>query len=81
MRADAEAYADRADVRSALAALSVERRRSVVWHHVIGLSFREIATRLGIREDAAKLRSSRGMSELRERFGVKARGRKTTDHE
>ena len=82
VRGDAEAYADRADVRSALAALSEERRRSVIWHHVIGLSFREIATRLGIREDAAKLRSSRGMSELREHFGVKARGRKRTpDHE
>ena len=81
VRADAEAYADRADVRLALATLSIERRRSVVWHHVIGLSFREIATRLGIREDAAKLRSSRGMGELRERFGVKSRGRKTADHE
>ena len=81
VRADAEAYTDRADVRSALATLSIERRRSVVWHHVIGLSFREIATRLGIREDAAKLRSSRGMGELRERFGVKSRARKTADHE
>lgn len=81
VRAAADAYADRADVRSALARLSPERRRPVLWHHVIGLSFREIATRLGIREDAAKLRSSRGMGELRERFGVKSRGRKATDHE
>jgi len=81
VRADAEAYADGADVRSALATLSIERRRSVVWHHVIGLSFREIAARLGIREDAAKLRSSRGMGELRERFGVKSHARKTADHE
>jgi RNA polymerase sigma-70 factor (ECF subfamily) len=81
VRADAETYADRADVRAALATLSVERRRPVIWHHVIGLSFREIATRLGIREDAAKLRSSRGMGELREQFGVKPRGRKTAGHE
>jgi RNA polymerase sigma-70 factor (ECF subfamily) len=76
VRADAEAYADRADVRSALTALSGDRRRAVVWHHVLGLSFRDIASRLGIREDAAKLRSSRGMGELRERFGVR-RGKKT----
>ena len=48
-----------------------------MWHHVLGLSFREIATRLGIREDAAKLRSSRGMSELREKFGVKPKGKQS----
>jgi RNA polymerase sigma-70 factor (ECF subfamily) len=80
-RADAEAYADRADVRAALAALSIERRRPVIWHHVIGLSFREIAVKLGIREDADKLRSSRGMGELRERFGVKPRGTNSANHE
>jgi RNA polymerase sigma factor (sigma-70 family) len=69
VRADAESYADRADVRGALAALSPERRKPVVWHHLIGMSFREIAARLGIREDAAKLRSSRAMGELRARLG------------
>jgi DNA-directed RNA polymerase specialized sigma24 family protein len=37
----------------------------VLWHHVWGLSFREIAKRLRIGEDAAKLRSSRGMADLR----------------
>ena len=72
VRAEADAYADRADVRSALAALAPERRQPVVWHHVIGLSFREIAVKLGIREDAAKLRSSRGMGELRERLRCEA---------
>jgi RNA polymerase sigma-70 factor (ECF subfamily) len=81
VRADADAFADRADVRAALATLPAERRRPVVWHHVIGLSFREIAARLGIREDAAKLRSSRAMGELRRQFGVKPRGRKTAGHE
>src|SRR5262245_39686700 len=85
VRADADAYPDRADVRAGLGALPVERRRPLIWHHVIGLSFREIAARLGIREDAAKLRSSRGMGELREQFGVKPQGRntgrKTAGHE
>ena len=80
VRADADAYADRADVRSALAALAPERRQPVVWHHLFGVSFREIAVKLGIREDAAKLRSSRGMGELRERFGVQPRGKKA-DHD
>jgi RNA polymerase sigma-70 factor, ECF subfamily len=65
VRADAEAFADRAIVREALAGLAPERRRPLVWHHVLGFSFREIAKRLGIREDAAKLRSSRAMAELR----------------
>lgn len=65
MRAEADAYADRADVRAALATLPAGRRRPLIWHHVLGVSFREIAHRLGIREDAAKLRSSRAMAELR----------------
>ncbi len=67
-RAEAEAYPEKAAVHAALGALSSDRRRPLVWHHVWGLSFREIATRLGIRADAAKLRSSRGMSELRSRL-------------
>jgi DNA-directed RNA polymerase specialized sigma24 family protein len=44
----------------------------VVWHHVFGWSFRAIAARLGIRESAAKLRSSRGVAELRERLRTAA---------
>jgi RNA polymerase sigma-70 factor (ECF subfamily) len=67
----ADRYAERVEVRDALAALPVSRRRPVVWHHVLGLSFREIAMRLSIREAAAKLRSSRGMAELRVRLGRK----------
>jgi RNA polymerase sigma-70 factor (ECF subfamily) len=65
---EAESYATRADVHSALAALPLPRRRAVVWHHLFGLSFREIAQRLGIRETAAKLRSSRGVADLRARL-------------
>jgi RNA polymerase sigma-70 factor (ECF subfamily) len=68
VRGEAEAYAVRAEVRDTLAALPPPRRRAVIWHHVIGLSFREIAERLGIRETAAKLRSSRGMAEMRIRL-------------
>jgi RNA polymerase sigma-70 factor (ECF subfamily) len=71
VRAEVDRYAERAEVRDALAALPASRRRPVIWHHVLGFSFREIAVRLGIRETAAKLRSSRGMAELRTRFGSK----------
>lgn len=67
-RAEADAYPEKATVQAALAAMSPDRRRPVIWHHVWGLSFREIAARLGIRADAAKLRSSRGMAELRTRL-------------
>jgi RNA polymerase sigma-70 factor, ECF subfamily len=70
--AEAERFADRAAVREALASLPPGRRRPVVWHHVFGLSFREIARRLGIGEDAAKLRSSRGMAALRTRLSMTA---------
>ena len=76
VRAEAEAYADRELVRDALAQVTPERRRPLVWHHVFGLSFREIARRLGIREDAAKLRSSRGMADLRAELSSKGARRK-----
>lgn len=79
VRAEAEAFAERELVRGALATVSPERRRPLVWHHVLGLSFREIAQRLGIREDAAKLRSSRGMADLR--AGLTAKGARRKDRD
>lgn len=63
--AEAERYADRAAVRDALGRLAPARRRAVVAHHVMGFSFKEIARRSGIKVAAAKLRSSRGMADLR----------------
>jgi RNA polymerase sigma-70 factor, ECF subfamily len=65
VRGEAAGLADRADVRRALAGVAAGRRLPLVLHHVWGLSFREIAARLGIGEAAAKLRSSRGMADLR----------------
>jgi RNA polymerase sigma-70 factor (ECF subfamily) len=75
----AERFADREAVRAALAELPPGRRRPVVWHHVIGLSFREIGRRLGIGEDAAKLRSSRGMATLRTRLAEGEAARRDDD--
>jgi RNA polymerase sigma-70 factor (ECF subfamily) len=68
VRADADRLADRTEVREAVAALPAAQRHAVVAHHVWGFSFQEIAARLGIAETAAKLRSSRGIRQLRSRL-------------
>jgi RNA polymerase sigma-70 factor, ECF subfamily len=65
VRGDAAAYAEKTDVRRALGHVSAPRRDAVIQHHVWGWSFREIAAKAGIAETAAKLRSSRGMAQLR----------------
>jgi RNA polymerase sigma-70 factor, ECF subfamily len=65
VRGEASAYAEQTDVRRALGPVAASRRTAVVQHHVLGLSFKEIAEKAGIAETAAKLRSSRGMAQLR----------------
>lgn len=65
VRAEASTLAERAEVRRALGQVAPARRAAVIQHHVLGFSFREIAERAGIAETAAKLRSSRGMAQLR----------------
>jgi RNA polymerase sigma-70 factor (ECF subfamily) len=62
---EVEGLADRMLVRGALEQIGPERREALLLHHVWGFSFREIAGILGITEAAAKLRSSRGMADLR----------------
>lgn len=65
VRGEAAAYAEKSDVRRALGRVAASRRNAVIQHHVLGWSFKEIAQRAGIAETAAKLRSSRGMAQLR----------------
>ncbi len=65
VRAEASSLTDRSEVRRALAQVAPARRDAVIQHHLLGFSFREIAERSGIAETAAKLRSSRGMAQLR----------------
>jgi RNA polymerase sigma-70 factor (ECF subfamily) len=65
VRAEAASFAERADLRQALAQVASPQRDAVVQHHLWGWSFKEIAARAGIAETAAKLRSSRGMARLR----------------
>jgi RNA polymerase sigma-70 factor, ECF subfamily len=65
VRGEAAAYAEKTDVRRALGKVAASRRHAVIQHHVLGWSFKEIAGKAGIAETAAKLRSSRGMAQLR----------------
>lgn len=53
-------------VESALLALSPDQREAVVLHKIHGLSFEEVASVLGIKLSAAKLRAHRGYERLRE---------------
>jgi RNA polymerase sigma-70 factor (ECF subfamily) len=69
---EVEGLADRIRLRAALDQIRPERREALLLHHVWGFSFGEIAAVLGITEAAAKLRSSRGMADLR---GVLGKGR------
>lgn len=65
VRAEAASLAERSEVRRALGQVAPARRDAVIQHHLLGFSFKEIAERTGIAETAAKLRSSRGMAQLR----------------
>jgi RNA polymerase sigma-70 factor (ECF subfamily) len=66
---------DRRDVEEAIRQLPDSRRQVWVMHHVHGFSFQEIADRLRIGVGAAKLRSSRAMSTLRDLLGAGRGGR------
>jgi len=66
VRSGEDAAEARDQVTKALGRLSPGNRRAVWLHHVLGWSFAEVARALGIREAAAKLRASRGMSVLRQ---------------
>ncbi len=74
VRAEAASFAERTDLRHALAQVASPQRDAIVQHHVWGWSFKEIAERAGIAETAAKLRSSRGMAKLRAALKGKTNG-------
>ena len=66
---EVEGLADRLALRSAVGRVGAERREAMLLHHVWGFSFREVGAIQGTTETAAKLRSSRGMAELRRILG------------
>jgi RNA polymerase sigma-70 factor (ECF subfamily) len=73
VRAEAGSFAERTDVRRALGKVPASKRDAVIQHHLLGFSFKEIAERAGIAETAAKLRSSRGIAQLRSLLKGKGR--------
>lgn len=60
-----ERFAGRDQLCRALSHLSPEQREPLLLHHFWGLSFKEIAGVLGIREGAAKVRAHRALAKLR----------------
>ncbi len=72
--AEVEALADRDQLHRALDAVIPDRREALLLHHVWGFSFAEIGQMFGIRAEAAKLRSSRGMADLRRLLTETSRG-------
>jgi RNA polymerase sigma-70 factor (ECF subfamily) len=66
--AEVERLADRQALARALSNVTADRREALLLHHVWGFSFADIGQLLGIRADAAKLRSSRGIADLRKRL-------------
>lgn len=54
------------ELNQALLQVPEDRREALMLHHFWGFSFREIGGMLGISERAAKLRSFRGIQQLRE---------------
>jgi RNA polymerase sigma-70 factor, ECF subfamily len=76
--AAADRLTDRSALVSALRRVPADGRRAFLLHHWRGLSFREIAARLGIAPGAAKLRSSRASSRLRDLLRPGGPGRHDT---
>lgn len=62
-------FPDRDQLGKALGGVPDDRREAVLLHHVWGFTFREVGEMLGISERAAKLRSFRGVQNLRESMG------------
>jgi RNA polymerase sigma-70 factor (ECF subfamily) len=67
-RDDRQVLVDADAVRRALVAVPADQRQALVMHHLEGWSFAEIASRLGIRVNAAKTRAFRGMRKLRDQL-------------
>jgi RNA polymerase sigma-70 factor (ECF subfamily) len=63
--APADAILDKAILAQALARLPEHFRDPIVLHHLLGVSFRDIAGIVGSSEGGARIRASRGMSTLR----------------
>jgi RNA polymerase sigma-70 factor (ECF subfamily) len=61
---------DRETLRLALGKLPEAKRETLVLHHMLGMSFKEVGAVLGISEGAAKVRAHRALADLREVLGI-----------
>jgi RNA polymerase sigma-70 factor (ECF subfamily) len=71
---DLDGLSDRDTIRAALTGLPERKRETLVLHHMLGLSFKEVGAVLGISEGAAKVRAHRALAQLREALGAKGDG-------
>lgn len=62
---EADRWHVRQEVDMVLRQVPSDRRRAFMLHHVLGLSFKEVGAKLGIKPSAAKIRSSRAASVMR----------------
>ena len=65
---------DHEALRRVLGKISEEQREVLLLHHIWGFSFAEISKTLGIRVGAARVRSHRGIAQLRALLGADQRG-------
>jgi RNA polymerase sigma-70 factor (ECF subfamily) len=63
--ADEDRQADADQVRSALAALSVDQREAISLAYFLGCTYRDVAARLGVPEGTIKNRIRKGLERLR----------------
>jgi len=63
-----------AKIDDALLALSASERECLLLHAAEGLTHREVADRLGLTEDAARMRTNRAIDRVRRRLGLSASG-------
>src|SRR4051812_20885578 len=69
----AGATVDGVVVRRALSRVPRAQRNAVVLHHVYGWSFADIAAKLGIQVNAARIRAFRGLKRMRDIVGAPSR--------
>jgi RNA polymerase sigma-70 factor, ECF subfamily len=60
-----DGLAERDALARAMTRLPEDWREAVVFHHIYGMSFREIGHIAGVSEGGARIRASRGMAKLR----------------
>lgn len=72
-RSDEEEMETRWRLQRAMTQLSTQQREVLMLHHVSGLSYREVGSVCGVREDTARQRAAAGINKLRRLLAVEPR--------